>query len=100
MAIEIKVNDTVVYTLNDLQLTILKTYVNEDRLSATINNWAMCSVRDQYNAIAAQFKNEWINRLQADSTVTSVPMAAQDFVDFVIARSDYKTQKQKDQEGI
>ena len=100
MAIEIKVNDTVVYTLSDLQLTILKSYVNEDHLGTTINNWAMCGVRDQYNAIAAQFKNEWINRLQEDPTVTSVPMAAQEFVDFVMAHPEYKTQKQKDQEGV
>lgn len=96
MAIEVKVNDTVVYTLSDLQLTIIKTYINEDRINATINNWAKCGVMDQYNAIAAQFKNEWINRLQEDPTVTSVPMAAQDFVDFVMSRPEYKTQKQKD----
>ena len=100
MSVNIKVDDEVVYTLSDLQLTILKSYVNEDRLQATINAWAMSAVRDQYNAIAARFKEEWINKLQADPTVESVPMAAQDFVDYVMARADYKTQKQKDQEGL
>jgi len=98
MSIDIKVGETVVYNISDLELILLKSYINEDYLSQTINDWVMCLVRDKCNANAAQFKTEWITRLQADPEVTSVPVANQSFVEMVIARSDYKTEKQKEQE--
>lgn len=98
MSIDIKVGETVVYNISDLELTLLKSYINEDHLQQRINDWVMCSVRDNCNSCANRFKDEWITRLQSDPTVTSVPMPGQAFVDFVTARPDYKTQKQKDEE--
>jgi hypothetical protein len=97
MAIDIKVGETVVYNISDLELQLLKSYINEDTLVGNINDWVMCLVRDKCNAYAAQFKEEWIYRLQQDPAVTSVPLANQDFVDMVIARPDYKTKKQQDE---
>ena len=97
MSIDIKVGDTVVYNISDLELVLLKTYYNEDYLSQMINDWVMCLVRDKCNACADQFKAEWIKKLQSDPLITSVPVANQAFVDLVITRSDYKTKKQQDE---
>ena len=96
MSIDIKVGDTVVYNISDLELTLLKSYINEDNLQSTIENMVMCLVMDTCNHHAYRFKNEWINKLQQDETLSSVPLSNQAFVDMVIARDDYKTQKVKD----
>ena len=34
MSIDIKVGETVVYNISDLELTLLKSYINEDTLQA------------------------------------------------------------------
>ena len=99
MSIDIKVGETVVYNVSDLELTVLKAYINEDELEQTINDWVMCVVRDHCNMHASRFKDEWIYKLQSDPTVSSVPPGNQEFVDLVIARSDYKTKKQQDLQG-
>lgn len=100
MAIEIKVGDTIVYTISDLELTFLKSYINEDTLQTQIENWVMCLIRDNCKMRGEQFKNEWIKKLQADETVLSVPVANQAFVDLVLAREDYQTEKEKEESLI
>jgi hypothetical protein len=98
MSIDIKVGETVVYNISDLELTLLKSYINEDTLQQTIDNWVMCLVRDNCNSCATRFKEEWIYKLQQDPTIEFVPLANQAFVDLVVARPDYKTKKQQDEE--
>lgn len=100
MEIEIKVNNTVVLTLSELQWTVLCSQINEDRLQQTIKDWVMCVVRDNYEINSDAFKNEWLRILQSDPTVTSVPTNTQAFVTYITSRADYKTKKQKEEEGL
>lgn len=96
MAIEIKYNNEVIYTITDTQLKIIKSYINEDYLDATIINRLTGQLDFRYSELATLFMNEWVARLQADPTVESVPVNTTAFVDMVIARPDYKTKKQQD----
>lgn len=100
MAIEIKVDDVVVATISDTQIKILKSYINEDVLSAHIEGCISNMVSNKCADYAKMFQDEWIIKLQADPLVTSIPVASEDFVNLILARSDYKTQKQKETERI
>lgn len=100
MSVAIKVDDTTVYTIDDTHIKILKSYINEDVLTQHIQDCIMCMVRDTCAQYTNRFKDEWIIKLQADESVTTAPVATEDFVDMIIARPDYKTKKQQDETPI
>ena len=96
MSIQIKVNDVVVHTIDDAHINILKSYINEDYLLEHINYCVDGMVQCKCDEMGAKFRDEWIAILQTDPSVTTVPISTDDFVAMVIARPDYKTQKQKE----
>jgi hypothetical protein len=97
MEIEIKVNNTVIATLTELQWTVLCSQINEDRLQQTIIDWIVLLLVGKYGDNSDAFKNEWLAVLQNDPTVTSVPTNTQAFVTYITSRPDYKTKKQKEE---
>lgn len=98
MPLEIKIGNTIAYTISDMQLKILKTYINEDNLEQTLSDLVSPFINDNCSWYLGKFRQEWIAKLQADETVENVPVGSEAFVDFVLARDDYKTKKEQDEE--
>ena len=96
MSLEVKIGETVSYTISDTQLKVLKTYINEDNLEQTFSDLITVFVRDNCNWYSNKFRDEWIAILQQDPEVTTIPVSGDAFVDMVITRPDYKTKKQQE----
>lgn len=56
MAVEIKIDNTTVYTIDDTHVKILKSYINEDTLTQHIQDCIMCMVRDSCAQYTNRFK--------------------------------------------
>jgi hypothetical protein len=97
MAIQIKVNDVVVHTIDDTHVNILKSYINEDVLLDHIGYCVDGMMHCKCDEMVAKFRDEWISKLQADPEVTSAPISTDAFVEMIIDRPDYQTEKQKEQ---
>ena len=60
-------------------------------------NWIQGAVRGKINNCWKRFQREWTDKLMNDSSFTDpIPSNQADFVKLVLARSDYKNRKKRD----
>ena len=84
-------------SLTDLQQNILKNDLYSDTDNAGLDKWIQDAVDGKISNCWKRFQTEWTTRLMNDSDFTdSIPSNQADFVALVIARSDYKNRKAKD----
>ena len=84
-------------SLTDLQQNILKNDLYSDTNNAGLDGWIQDAVDGKINNCWKRFQQEWTTKLMNDSDFTdSIPSNQADFVALVIARSDYKNRKAKD----
>ena len=84
-------------SLTDLQQTILKNDLYSDTDNAGLDAWIQSAVDGKLNNCWKRFRTEWTTKLMDDSDFTdAIPSNQADFVALVIARSDYKNRKAKD----
>ena len=84
-------------SLTDLQQNILKNDLYSDTDNAGLDAWIQDAVDGKLNNCWKRFQQEWTTKLMNDSDFTdSIPSNQADFVALVIARSDYKNRKAKD----
>ena len=84
-------------SLTDLQQTILKNDLYSDTDNAGLDAWIQNAVDGKLNNCWKRFRTEWTTKLMDDSDFTdAIPSNQADFVALVIARSDYKNRKAKD----
>jgi hypothetical protein len=85
-------------TLTDLQQKILSNDLyNDTSKNEGIDEWIDGAINGKLNNCWKRFQQEWTTKLMNDDSFKDpIPSNQADFVALVIARSDYKTRKQRD----
>ena len=82
---------TLTIEVDDTQQSIL----NNDLLD--INQWVQDAMTGKINNCWKRMQREWTDKLMNDSSFTDpIPSNQADFVKLIIARSDYKNRKARD----
>jgi len=83
---------TLTIEVDDTQQSIL----NNDLLD--INTWVQDAMAGKINNAWKRMQREWTDKLMNDSSFTDpIPSNQADFVKLVLARSDYKNRKARDE---
>ena len=91
-------NKTVSITDDDQK--ILSNDLYNDTDNAGIDTWLQEAMDGKVNNCWKRFRNEWTQKLMDDSSFTdTIPSNQTDFVNLVLARSDYKNRKTRDDEA-
>ena len=91
-------NKTVSITDDDQK--ILSNDLYNDTDNAGIDEWIQEALDGKVNNCWKRFRNEWTQKLMDDSSFTdTIPSNQTDFVNLVLARSDYKNRKTRDDEA-
>ena len=86
---------TLTIEVDDTQQSIL----NNDLLD--INQWVQDAMTGKINNCWKRMQREWTDKLMNDSSFTDpIPSNQADFVKLVLARSDYKNRKARDDASI
>jgi hypothetical protein len=84
-------------SLTDLQQNILKNDLYSDVDNAGLDSWVQNAVDGKINNCWKRMQSEWTTKLMNDDSFTdAIPSNQADFVALVIARSDYKNRKARD----
>ena len=84
-------------SLTDLQQNILKNDLYSDTDNAGLDDWIQKAVDGKINNCWKRMQSEWTTKLMNDDSFTdAIPSNQADFVALVIARSDYKNRKARD----
>ncbi len=84
-------------SLTDLQQNILKNDLYSDTDNAGLDDWIQAAVDGKINNCWKRMQSEWTTKLMNDDSFTdAIPSNQADFVALVIARSDYKNRKERD----
>ena len=82
---------TITVEVDDTQQSIL----NNDLLD--INQWVQDAMTGKINNCWKRMQREWTDKLMNDSSFTDpIPSNQADFVKLILARSDYKNRKARD----
>ena len=85
---------TITIQIDDTQQLILK----NDLLD--INAWVQDAVNGKIHNCWKRMQREWTDKLMNDSSFTDpIPSNQTDFVKLILARSDYKNRKARDDES-
>ena len=91
-------NHTKTVTLTDLQQQILANDLYTDSDNAGLDAWIQAAVDGKINNCWKRMQQEWTTKLMNDDSFTdSIPSNQADFVKLVLARSDYKNRKARDE---
>ena len=84
-------------SLTDLQQNILKNDLYSDADNAGLDTWVQNAVDGKISNCWKRMQSEWTTKLMNDDSFTdAIPSNQADFVALVIARSDYKNRKARD----
>ena len=90
-------NHTYTVTLTDDQQKILANDLYTDTDMAGVDAWIAGAVTSKINNCWTRMQQEWTTKLMNDDSFTdSIPSNQADFIKLVIARSDYKNRKARD----
>ena len=84
-------------TLTDLQQKILSNDLYNDTDNAGIDGWIQDAMDAKVGSCWKRMQREWTDKLMNDSSFTDpIPSNQEDFVKLILARSDYKNRKARD----
>ena len=84
-------------TLTDVQQQILSNDLYNDADNAGLDAWIAAAVTGKINNCWKRMQQEWTTKLMDDSEFTdSIPSNQAEFIALVVARSDYKNRKARD----
>ena len=90
-------NHTYTVTLTDDQQKILANDLYTDTDMAGLDAWIAGAVTGKINNCWTRMQQEWTTKLMNDDSFTdSIPSNQADFIKLVVARSDYKNRKARD----
>ena len=90
-------NHTKTITLTDLQQQILSNDLYNDTDNKGLDEWIQAAVDGKINNCWKRMQRQWPDKLMNDSSFTDpIPSNQADFVKLVLARSDYKNRKARD----
>jgi hypothetical protein len=94
-------NHTKSVVLTDLQQQILSNDLLNDSDNAGIDSWIQAAIDGKIANCWKRFQQEWTTKLMNDDSFTdAIPSNQADFVALVLARSDYKNRKARDDASI
>ena len=80
-------------TLSSLEESVLK----NDLLD--VQDWVDKAIDGKVNNCKKRMINEWLPKLYADDSVSSIPATENEIVALIVARDDYKNRVARDAEG-
>ena len=90
-------NHTKTITLTDVQQQILSNDLYNDTDNKGLDEWIQAAVDGKINNCWKRMQRSWTDKLMNDSSFTDpIPSNQEDFVKLVLARSDYKNRKARD----
>lgn len=90
-------NHTYTVTLTDDQQKILSNDLYTDTDMAGLDAWIAGAVTGKINNCWKRMQQEWTTKLMNDDSFTdAIPSNQADFIALVVARSDYKNRKARD----
>jgi hypothetical protein len=90
-------NHTYTVTLTDDQQKILANDLYTDTDMAGLDAWIAGAVTGKINNCWTRMQQEWTTKLMNDDSFTdAIPSNQADFIALVVARSDYKNRKARD----
>lgn len=90
-------NHTYTVTLTDDQQKILSNDLYTDTDMAGLDAWIAGAVTGKINNCWTRMQQEWTTKLMNDDSFTdAIPSNQADFIALVVARSDYKNRKARD----
>ncbi len=90
-------NHTYTVTLTDDQQKILSNDLYTDTDMSGVDAWIADAVTGKINNCWKRMQQEWTTKLMNDESFTdSIPSNQADFISLVVARSDYKNRKARD----
>ena len=90
-------NHTYTVTLTDDQQKILSNDLYNDTDNKGLDAWIQAAIDGKIDNCWTRMQQEWTTKLMEDESFTdSIPSNQSDFIKLVVARSDYKTRKQRD----
>ena len=90
-------NHTKTITLTDVQQQILSNDLYNDTDNKGLDEWIQGAVNGKINNCWKRMQRGWTDKLMSDSSFTDpIPSNQADFVKLVLARSDYKNRKARD----
>ena len=90
-------NHTKSVVLTDLQQQILANDLYNDTDNKGLDEWIQAAVDGKITNCWKRMQTEWTTKLMNDSSFTDpIPSNQADFVKLVLARSDYKNRKARD----
>ena len=94
-------NHTKEVVLTDLQQQILANDLYTDTDNKGLDEWIQAAVDGKINNCWTRMQREWTDKLMNDSSFTDpIPSNQADFVKLILARSDYKNRKARDDAAI
>ena len=92
-------NHSKTITINDDDQKMLSNDLYNDTDNAGIDAWIQGAVDGKINNCWKRFQREWTTKLMDDSSFTDpIPSVKSDFIALVLARSDYKNRKTREDE--
>ena len=90
-------NHTKTITLTEIQQKILSNDIYNDSDNAGLDAWIQAAIDGKINNCWKRMQNNWTTKLIDDSSFTdAIPSNQTDFVNLVLARSDYTNRKARD----
>ena len=90
-------NHTKTITLTDVQQQILSNDLYNDTDNKGLDEWIQNAVDGKINSCWKRMQQDWTTKLMNDSSFTDpIPSNQADFVKLILARSDYKNRKARD----
>ena len=90
-------NHTKSVVLTDLQQQILSNDLYNDTDNKGLDEWIQAAVDGKINNCWKRMQTNWTQKLMNDSSFTdTIPSNQEDFVKLILARSDYKNRKARD----
>ena len=80
-------------TLSSLEESVLK----NDLLD--VQDWVNGAINGKINNCKKRMIREWLPKLYADDSVSSIPASEDEIVALIVARDDYKNRAARDAEG-
>ena len=79
-------------TLSSFEESVLKNDLPD------VQDWVNGAINGKINNCKKRMLREWLPKLYADDSVSSIPASEDEIVDLIVARDDYKNRAARDAE--
>jgi hypothetical protein len=95
---KLKVDDKEIYELQKWQEDVIKNDISEEMFEEDMIRRTAYFWQHKFDQCYMRLEKEWLEKLRADPSVSSIPTDKKTFVEIVLSRSDYKNRSQREAE--